>query len=133
MAVANPFVRRTPEREEALRVLAAVGSLAGVGAAGALFALDARGQTMTVGLLAALALGFSLAGRVWLQPGWRAGHTTYALLAGLNWILLGFLLPPAQGAIPVVLGAALAGIGLAGLATGHLSATAAARFGGGGS
>jgi len=120
MAVANPFVRRTPERVEALRALAFVGSLAGVGAAGALFAVDARNETVTVGLLAALALGFSLAGRVWLLPGWRLGHTAYALLTGINWILLGFFLEPSQGAVPVVLGAALVGTGLAGVATGTL-------------
>jgi len=117
MAVANPFNRRTPEREEALRALATIGALAGVGAAGTLFSVALADETLTVGLLAALALSFSLAGRVWLLDGWGLGHTVYALLAGANWILLGFVLTPAQGALPVVLGATLVGAGLAGLAT----------------
>lgn len=115
--VPNPFGRRTHEREDVLRAVANVGALTGVGAAGILFGLDGRNETTTIGLLAALALGFSLAVRVWLQPGWHTSHTAYALLAGLNWVLLGFGLPAPQGALPVVLGAALVGTGLAGLAT----------------
>jgi hypothetical protein len=109
-----------------------IGALVGLGVAGTLATHPTMLVDLATGvgllLLVAAGLGVLLAARVWLLDGWRPIHTVHALGAGLAWIVMAFLMTPAEGVLPMILGATLLGTGLGGLVTtGRLGAPEATR------
>lgn len=128
MTVPNIFTHRPNERDEALRAFSLVLALAGVGVAAGFATLPGAIVTVPpagiIALVAAALSGLALAVRIWILPGWATTHGVHATVAGLAWGSLGFLLPAAIGVVPIVMGAALVGAGLAGFAsmTGRVAA-----------
>lgn len=120
MAVPNVYSSGTKDREQVLRGLAVFASLFGAGLNLATFALYTetgdRGPVYPIGLTLATVVALAFTTLVWLAPRWTTHHSLLALVAGGLWVLLGFYTLDALGAVQVILGGQLVGVGVAGLA-----------------